>query len=150
MRMVQALDAGPVLATAETGIGPDETSAELERRLAAIGGPLLVQTADRMAEGPVPETPQPDAGVTYAERLERRDSQIDWNRPARAIHNQIRGLQPWPLAAAMLNGRSASCQYARESCSVPQVEVPAKYGVQDALTRMPLRMSGSALGMLAR
>jgi methionyl-tRNA formyltransferase len=53
----------------------------------------------------VPETPQDASQVTYAKRLDRSDSQIDWARPAAAIHNQIRGLQPWPLAAAMLDGR---------------------------------------------
>jgi methionyl-tRNA formyltransferase len=105
MRVVQALDAGPALAAARTAIGPDETSQELEARLAELGADLLVTTVDRLSAGPVVETPQDESAVTYAARLERRESQIDWTRRASDIHNQIRGLQPWPLAAAMLRGK---------------------------------------------
>jgi methionyl-tRNA formyltransferase len=105
MRVVQALDAGPVLASTTTPIGPDETSRELELRLAEIGARLLTATVDRLSEGAVAETPQDEAGVTYAARLERRESQVDWARPAGEVHNRIRGLHPWPLAAAMLGGK---------------------------------------------
>jgi methionyl-tRNA formyltransferase len=108
MRVVPALDAGPMLATAQTDIGPDETSAELESRLASMGAELLVSTVDRLAGGPVVATPQDEQLVTYAPRLERRESRIDWARPSADVHNQIRGLQPWPLAAALLRGRRVS------------------------------------------
>jgi methionyl-tRNA formyltransferase len=104
MRMVLALDAGPSLAAVETPIDPDETSVDLERRLATIGSSVLVETLDRLAVGPVTEIAQSEEGVTYAERLDRRDSQVNWTRPAPALHNQIRGLQPWPLAGALLRG----------------------------------------------
>jgi methionyl-tRNA formyltransferase len=86
-------------------IGPNETSAELETRLAEAGATLLVETTDRLATGPVPEEPQNDAEATYARRLERADSRVDWTRPAATVHNQIRGLQPWPLAAVVFQGR---------------------------------------------
>jgi methionyl-tRNA formyltransferase len=105
MRVVQALDAGPMLALRRTAIGPDETSADLELRLASIGAELLVETIDAMEAGPLAETPQPETGVTYAARLEKQDSRVDWSRPAAVIHNQIRGLQPWPLASVVLNER---------------------------------------------
>ena len=105
MRIVPALDAGPMLARESVTIGEDETSAELEPRLALAGGRLLVATMDRLAEGPVAEEPQPDAGVTYAARLDRRESRIDWSQPARNVHNQIRGLQPWPTATVLFHGR---------------------------------------------
>ena len=108
MRVVAALDAGPMLATAQTEIGRDETSAELETRLAWMGAELLRTTVDRLAAGPVVATPQDETLVTYAPRLERRESRIDWARPAADVHNQIRGLQPWPLAAALLRGRRVS------------------------------------------
>jgi methionyl-tRNA formyltransferase len=108
MRVVQALDAGPSLATVETPIGPNETSVEVEGRLATIGGTLLVDTLDRLAIGPVAEVPQSEQDVTYAERLDRRESQIDWTRPASALHNQVRGLHPWPLAGAILRGMRVS------------------------------------------
>jgi methionyl-tRNA formyltransferase len=105
MRLVQALDAGPMLASRRTAIGREETSADLEMRLASMGADLLVETVDAMETGPVPETPQPESGVTYAARLEKHEGRVDWDRPALAIHDQIRGLQPWPLASVMLNGK---------------------------------------------
>jgi methionyl-tRNA formyltransferase len=105
MRVVQALDAGPMLARRETPIAIDETSATLEARLAAIGAGLLRETVDALARGPVAETPQDPAGVTYAGKLERADSAITFDQPALALHNAIRGLQPWPLASAVLHGK---------------------------------------------
>jgi methionyl-tRNA formyltransferase len=71
MRVVEALDAGPMLSRERLAIGPNETSAELEHRLADLGGRLLVETVDRIAAGSVDEEPQPADGVTYASRLER-------------------------------------------------------------------------------
>ena len=108
MRVVFELDAGPMLSVVRTPIGADDTSGELETRLAALGATLLVDTVDRLATGPVSETPQPEAGVTYAHRLERADSHVDWKRPARVIHNQIRGLQPWPAVVTLFKGRRLS------------------------------------------
>ncbi|HEY7473891.1 MAG TPA: methionyl-tRNA formyltransferase [Vicinamibacterales bacterium] len=105
MRVVPELDAGPMLASSTVDIGLDETSAELEARLASLGAGLLVSTLAQLSAGPVPETPQDADLVTYAPRLERRESRIDFARPAAAVHNQIRGLQPWPLAAALLRGK---------------------------------------------
>lgn len=105
MRVVLALDAGPMLAKAETEIQAFETSRELETRLATLGADLAGATIDRLAEGPVEETPQDESQVTYAARLTRRDSVIDWARPASVINNQIRGVQPWPLAGVLMKGR---------------------------------------------
>lgn len=105
MRVVLALDAGPMLARVEAPIGPDETSGALEARLAMLGAPLLVDTVRRLATGPVEEVPQDQSGVTYAARLEKRHAEIDWSRSAAEIHNQIRGLHPWPLAHARWRDR---------------------------------------------
>jgi methionyl-tRNA formyltransferase len=105
MRVVQALDAGPVLVQAPVEIGDDETSQELEARLAVLGAVSLVSVADQLAVGPVSEQPQDERLVTYAPRLDRQEGRIDWTRPAREVHNRIRGLHPWPLAAARLHSR---------------------------------------------
>lgn len=103
MRVVRELDAGPVLAAAAMPIGEADTSVDVERALAAIGAALLVQTLDRMAAGEaVPETPQDDRRATHAPKIERADGLIDWARPARDIHNQVRGLHPWPHAFTFL------------------------------------------------
>jgi len=92
MRVVKALDAGPMLAVTRRPIGPDETSEDVERDLALLGARLLVDTIDRLAQGRVDETPQDDAAATYAPRLTRADGVIDWTWPAERVHNVIRGL----------------------------------------------------------
>jgi len=105
MRVVQALDAGAVFATVTRDIGPEDTSAEVEADLATLGAALLVEIVDAMAEGRAHETPQEAERATYAHRLEKEEGAVDWRQPASAIHNQVRGLQPWPLASTSLGGR---------------------------------------------
>lgn len=105
MRVVKALDAGPMIATARRSIGPEETSDEVERDLARIGAPLLVSVLDELAIGPVEEMAQNEALASYAHRLIREDGAVDWTRSADALHNQIRGLHPWPHAFTYHRGR---------------------------------------------
>jgi methionyl-tRNA formyltransferase len=104
MRVVTELDAGPMLGTLTRQIGPDETSVDVERGLAGDGAGLLLDVVDRLAQGPVVEVAQDDARATYAPKLLKTESPIDWSLPARAIHNRVRGLQPWPMASATLDG----------------------------------------------
>jgi len=104
MRVVAALDAGPMLATATRPIDPDETSVDVERDLAELGAAALVAVVNQMSKGPVVETPQDDALATYAPKLEKSESPIDWERPAHEIHNRVRGLQPWPMASTTIHG----------------------------------------------
>lgn len=105
MRVVRELDAGPMLAAAPFVIEPDATSVDVERGLGALGAALLVDTLDRLAAGEaVAEIPQDDRLATYAPKIERADGAIDWSRPAAAIHNQVRGLHPWPHAFTYLDG----------------------------------------------
>lgn len=105
MRVVEALDAGPMLARLPTPIDPMETAESLERRLSFAGAGLLVETVEALARGPVHAQEQDERLVTYAARLERAESAIHWNQPALDIHNRIRGLQPWPLASSTLDGK---------------------------------------------
>jgi methionyl-tRNA formyltransferase len=104
MRMVKGLDAGPMLAVARTAIDADQTSDALERQLAASGAHLLLAALDDLAAGRSSETPQDDTAATYAPRLTKDDGRIDWKWPALRIHNLIRGLHPWPHAAAFADG----------------------------------------------
>jgi len=104
MRVVSELDAGPMLASATRPIAPDETSVDVERGLADAGAGLLLDVVNRMAGGPVAETLQDDAGATYAPKLLKAESPIDWSLPARAIHNRVRGLQSWPMASTTIDG----------------------------------------------
>lgn len=105
MRVVKALDAGAMLARVVVPIGPDDTSADLERVMGAAGATLLVQVVSRLALGPVVEDAQDDSAATYAAKITRADSAVDWRRSAQAIHDQIRGLHPWPHASSVLDGR---------------------------------------------
>ena len=105
MRVVKALDAGPMLAKASRPIGPDDTSEEVERDLARLGADLLVSTLDALAAGRVRETPQDEAAATYAPRLTKDEGLIDWACSAQQIHDLIRGLRPWPHASTWLAGQ---------------------------------------------
>jgi methionyl-tRNA formyltransferase len=96
MRIDAGLDTGDMLLKAETDIDPDENAMELGRRLATMGADLLVETLARIHEI-MPEKQDPTQ-ATYAPLLKKEDGLIDWSRPAAAIHNQVRGLQPWPGA----------------------------------------------------
>ncbi len=104
MQLVEALDAGPILLAEETAIGPDETSVELSDRLAIAGASLLLRAINLLAAGAARERDQDDASATYAPRLVRSEGRLDWGRPAPVVHDHIRGLQPWPMAGAVLHG----------------------------------------------
>ncbi|MGH9159598.1 MAG: methionyl-tRNA formyltransferase [Vicinamibacteraceae bacterium] len=105
MRVVSALDAGPSLAQQRQPIGPDDTSGDVEHALATIGASLLRETVDRLAAGAVRETPQDEAQATYAPRLRKEEGLIDWSRPAQAVHNHVRAMQPWPGAFSFVQGQ---------------------------------------------
>lgn len=122
MRVVKALDAGPMLATVRRPIGPDETSVEVERDLAALGADLLVATIDRMASGGVREIEQDERAATYAHRLTKNEGLIDWTKPAGDIHNLVRGLHPWPHAYTFLNGNRIIVLRTRAASKFPDVD----------------------------
>jgi methionyl-tRNA formyltransferase len=105
MRVVKALDAGPMLASASRPIGPDESSEEVEHDLARIGADLLCWTLDDLAAGVDRETAQDERQATYAHRLTKENGIVDWTWSARRIHNLIRGLHPWPHAVTYLGDR---------------------------------------------
>jgi methionyl-tRNA formyltransferase len=103
MRVVRELDAGPTYASAGRPIGPDETGAEVERALAELGAGLLLEVLGRLEPG-LPAVPQDDSRASYAPRITREDGLIDWPRPGRAIHDQVRALHPWPHAFTFVGG----------------------------------------------
>jgi methionyl-tRNA formyltransferase len=106
MRIDAGLDTGDMLLKAETEIGPDETAIELGRRLAVMGADLLAETLTGLAAGTIAAEKQDPARATYAPLLKKEDGRIDWARPAAAIHNQVRGLQPWPGAYTGFRGQT--------------------------------------------
>ena len=102
MQMEAGLDTGPVLLREAVQIGAEETTAELHDRLSTLGARLILQALDRLP-GLVPE-PQPDAGVTYAAKIDKAEARIDWSRPAAEVDRLIRGLSPFPGAWTLVNG----------------------------------------------
>lgn len=104
MRVVTELDAGAMLARVEVPIGPEATSVEIEGLLADKGAALLLEVVEQLAAGTATETPQDDSRATYAAKITKAESPIDWSLPAARIHNLVRGLQPWPLAATAIGG----------------------------------------------
>jgi len=101
MRMSVGLDEGPVLFTAKTHIGPEETSGALHERLARLGAALWPKALEAIASGEAIETPQADEGVTYARKITPAEARIDWTLPALEIDRRIRGLSPFPGAYFM-------------------------------------------------
>ena len=97
MYMDRGLDTGDILLTSETPVGENETAGELFDRLAAMGADLLAETLERLPQG-IARTPQDDAQSTYVSVLSKEMSVVDWSKPAQHVHNQIRGLDPWPVA----------------------------------------------------
>lgn len=106
MRVVKELDAGPMLARARCAIGPDDSSVQVERALADIGGPLLLEVVEQLAAGTAVEEAQDDSRATYASKIVKTEGIADWaSLPASQLHNLVRGLQPWPLVSAHIDGR---------------------------------------------
>ena len=104
MRVVKALDAGPMLSRVRVAIGDDDTTTVVESSLARLGAELLMATLDDIEHGRAIETAQDETQVTYAPKLTKAEGLVDWRRPARDVHNLVRGLWPWPHASAFLDG----------------------------------------------
>ena len=140
MRVVKALDAGPMLAKEHRAIGADETSEEVERDLARIGSRLLVAVVDQIARGHAREEAQDDTAATYAHRLTKDDGVIDWHWPALRVHNLIRGLHPWPHAFSVLHGKRVILR--RSAVDTPG---PPEPGLHTEAGRVPLDLPGTIL-----
>ena len=106
MQMDVGLDTGDVLLTEETDIDINETSAELFDRLSIMGADSLMKTIDLIESGNANPVPQPEGDFGYASMIDKSMSNIDWNKSAFEIHNQIRGLQTWPCASTVINGKN--------------------------------------------
>ncbi|WP_046111181.1 methionyl-tRNA formyltransferase [Aquincola tertiaricarbonis] len=99
MQMDAGLDTGDMLLVERIDIAPDDTTATLHDRLAALGGHLIVQALEAAAHGSLQRTPQPAEGVTYAHKVEKAEAAIDWRLPAEAIARRVRAFDPFPGAS---------------------------------------------------
>lgn len=104
MYMAEGMDTGDILAQAQTPIDLDENAAQLFDRLADMGAKLLVDTVAALEAGKVQPIPQNEAQATRAPMLSKELSPLNWVRTARQLHDQVRGLYPWPAATAILDG----------------------------------------------
>lgn len=106
MQMDEGLDTGDVILVEKTEIGENETSAELFDRLSVIGGDALIEALELIETGKATFTKQPDGEYEYAKMISRDMCPIDWSKSASEIHNQVRGLQTWPVAITTINGKN--------------------------------------------
>jgi methionyl-tRNA formyltransferase len=104
MRMEAGLDTGPMLAACAVDIDDGDTAGALHDRLAVAGARLLLETLDALARGPVPETPQPEAGVTYAQKISKAEAEIDWHADAVEVLRKVRAFNPAPVAQTRWHG----------------------------------------------
>jgi methionyl-tRNA formyltransferase len=101
MQMEAGLDTGPVLLSAEEPINKDDTAGSLHDKLAVLGARLIVETLEKM---PLAPCPQPEAGVTYAAKIEKAEAVLDWNQTVSQLERQVRAFNPFPGALTHLNG----------------------------------------------
>jgi len=98
MKMDEGLDTGPVGGVERLTIGADMTAGELHDKLALLGADLMLRTIGALERGALTLTPQAAEGVTYASKIDKNETRIDWRKPWREVHNHIRGLSPFPGA----------------------------------------------------
>ena len=147
MRMEAGLDTGPILMQRAVGIGLQDTSATLHDELAREGGDLLVAALERLSAGALQSVPQDGGRATYAQKLTKSESALDFRESARALHARIRGLTPWPGAVMKL------CRPGQEDILV-QMEpgiFPAPAGLKECAAGLVSSASaarpGSVLGV---
>ena len=122
MKMDEGLDTGPVALADRLSIGPDSTAGEIHDHLALMGASLMLRALTLLEKGELTFTPQPADGVTYAAKISKEETRIDWSKPAPDVHDMIRGLSPYPGAwfEALLGGKAERVKVLRS------VVVPGK------------------------
>lgn len=105
MQLDAGLDTGDILLVKKTKIEENETSGELFDRLKVLGAEVLMETIDAMLKGELKPEKQDDSKSTYASMLNKSISPVVWTKSAKEVHNHIRGLEPWPVATTVINGK---------------------------------------------
>ena len=104
MKMEETLDTGPIAMAERVAIGADATAGDLHDALARLGADLMLRALGGLERGALTLTPQPHAGVTYADKIEKEETRIDWSKPWKNVHDHIRGMSPFPGAWFELAG----------------------------------------------
>jgi len=134
MRMQAGLDTGPMLSSRPTDITALDNAASLHDRLATLGADLMLETLPGIESGSAHETPQPDEGVTYAQKINKAEARIDWSLDAGQIWRQVRAFNPWPVAETRWDG---------QQLRVWEAQLPAS-------TKQPAEAPGSVLAASAQ
>lgn len=148
MQMDAGLDTGDMLLAEKTEILPDETSGELFDRLAPLGAKVLLETLDAMEKGTIHPIKQDGSMSTYASMLSKEETVIDWNMQAESIHNKVRGMNPWPVAVTLFNGkklkiyRTKVCSKKGEPGSVISVNPPTVACGEGSVELLEVQLEG--------
>ena len=132
MKMDEGLDTGPVLAQERLAIDPTDDAGSLHDRLAALGAKMMVAALEDIAAGAVQAVPQPEMGVTYAHKIGKEESLLDWDRPAAELERAVRAFRPFPGASTRLEG---------EPLKIWRAHIAEEQGAPGVL----LRLAGDAL-----
>ena len=125
MQMDAGLDTGDMLLVKKQAIAPDDTTASLHDKLAALGGGLIVQALHMSANGKFFPVQQPTQGITYAHKIEKAEAYIDWQQSAAAIERRIRAFNPFPGASGVLDSEVIKLQNAHVLIAVSQYKTAA-------------------------
>jgi methionyl-tRNA formyltransferase len=126
MQVDEGMDSGAILATVSTPITPEDDAATLSDRLSKMGAELLREQLARYVAGELTPQPQDEGAATMAPLLKKEHGRIDWNTSAQAVHNQIRGMNPWPGAHTVLGDRRIKVHRAVASTLDPEGAAPGE------------------------
>ena len=138
MQMDAGLDTGDMLLLEKTAITPLDTTAQLHDRLAQMGGRLIVQALRQAASGELVATPQPQEGVSYAHKIAKAESLIDWSQSAEVIARRVRAFDPFP---------GASTQLGAEAIKLWDCEIDSYQRSTDARCGQILRIDGNGIAV---
>lgn len=148
MQLVKRMDAGDVLLTAETPLGENETYGELSERLSELGADLFLKTLTALERGELVPQPQDEARATYCRMLTRDSGRIDLSAPRQAVHDLIRGTNPWPGAYALLGEEKLKLWRTVLSDAEAPAELPVGGLFGDAKRGLYLRCADGALEIM--
>lgn len=131
MQITPAMDAGPIYARKECDLTSEDTFGSLHDRLAQMGAQLLSENVHAILDGTLQATPQPEEGITYAKKIDKSESLLDWSLPAETVSNILRGLSPHPGAYTFFEGKRLkvlAAQHKRITCELTPGNVFQKEG----------------------
>jgi len=145
MQMGAGLDTGPVMLQRTLPIAADDSAGSLHDKLAQLGAELLGEGLDQLLRsGPLPASPQPDSGATYAHKLEKSEARLDWNQDAAALERKVRAFNPWPVAEAHVGGETLrvwrAVALAPGAAPAGQIVAAGKAGIDVACAQGVLRL----------